>query len=94
MSLNHEQVKHIAKLARLNLTEDEVAKYALSLSQILGYIEQLNELDTKDVEPMIAAVQHQKALREDIAVDSQLQESMLANAPAKEETAIKIPQMS
>jgi aspartyl-tRNA(Asn)/glutamyl-tRNA(Gln) amidotransferase subunit C len=94
MSLNHEQVKHIAKLARLNLTEDEVAKYAISLSQILGYIEQLNELDTKDVEPMIAAVQHQKALRQDIAVDSQLQEFMLANAPAKEETAIKIPQMS
>lgn len=93
MSLNQEQVKHIAKLARLSLTDAEIEKYSTELSQILNYVEQLQELDTKDVEPMIGAVVIQKALRDDkvIKTDSA---SMLANAPDAEGTAIKVPQMS
>lgn len=94
MTLSKDQVKHIAKLARLTLTEDEIEKYSKDLNQILAYVEQLQELDTKGVEPMYGAVQHQKSFRQDQALDSGLQELMLANAPDSEDTAIKVPQMS
>jgi len=94
MSLSTDQVKHIAKLARLSLSDLEIEKYSKDLNQILAYVEQLQELDTQDVEPMLGAVQNQKALREDIVINSGLQEKMLANAPDSEDTAIKVPQMS
>lgn len=94
MSLSTDQVKHIAKLARLSLSDLEIEKYSKDLNQILAYVEQLQELDTQGVEPMLGAVQNQKALREDIVIDSGLQEKMLANAPDSEDTAIKVPQMS
>ncbi len=93
MTLSNEQVKHIAKLARLPLAEDELTKYASDLNAILGYVEQLQELDTTGVEPMVAAVKHQKAWREDKIIESDTV-AMLANAPDKEDTAIKVPQMS
>lgn len=92
--LNQDQVKHIAKLARLSLTEEEVAKLSTDLNAVLGYVEQLQELDTEGVEPMIGAVQHQKPHREDNAVQSGLRDKMLENAPDSEETAIKVPQMT
>lgn len=94
MSLSTDQVKHIAKLARLSLSDQEIEKYSKDLNQILAYVEQLQELDTQGVEPMLGAVQNQKALREDIVINSGLQEKMLANAPDSEDTAIKVPQMS
>ena len=94
MSLSIDQVKHIAKLARLRISDLEIEKYSKDLNQILAYVEQLQELDTQGVEPMLGAVQNQKALREDIVINSGLQEKMLANAPDSEDTAIKVPQMS
>jgi len=51
MALTHEQVKHIASLARLDLSAAEVEKFTTDLSNILAYMEQLSEVDTKDVEP-------------------------------------------
>jgi aspartyl-tRNA(Asn)/glutamyl-tRNA(Gln) amidotransferase subunit C len=94
MSLTKEEVIKIAKLARLTLTEDEIEKYGTDLNAILGYVEQLQELDTTGVEPMIGAIKHNKEWRQDQAVDSGLQAKMLENAPDSEETAIKVPQMS
>ena len=94
MSLSKEEVIKIAKLARLTLTDEEVEKYGTDLNAILGYVEQLQELDTKDVEPMIGAIKHNKELRQYQAVDSGLQAKMLENAPDKDGTAIKVPQMS
>ncbi|MBT6842354.1 MAG: Asp-tRNA(Asn)/Glu-tRNA(Gln) amidotransferase subunit GatC [Candidatus Melainabacteria bacterium] len=94
MSLDREEVIKIAKLANLRLTDEEIDKYSGDLNAILGYVEQLQELDTTGVEPMIGAINHNKELREDKAVDSGLQAKMLANAPDSEGTAIKVPQMS
>ncbi len=94
MALSKEEVIKIAKLARLSLNEAEIEKYSKDLNAILGYVEQLQELDTKNVEPMIGAINHQKSLREDKAIDSGLQAAMLKNAPDAEGTAIKVPQMS
>jgi aspartyl-tRNA(Asn)/glutamyl-tRNA(Gln) amidotransferase subunit C len=81
-------------LARLTLSDSEIEQYSKDLNQILAYVEQLQELDTANVEPMLGAVQNQKSLREDEVVNSGLQEKMLANAPDSEGTAIKVPQMS
>ena len=94
MNFSINQVKQIAKLAKLSLSDQDIEKYSKDLNQILAYVEQLQELDTEGVEPMLGAVQNQKPLREDIVIDSGLQEKMLANAPDSEDTAIKVPQMS
>ena len=93
-TLSPEEIKKIANLGRLSLTEEEVQKLSGDLTAVLGYVEQLNELDTTGVEPMIGAVTHTKERREDKAVDSGLQDKMLANAPDKEDTAIRVPRMN
>ena len=51
MMLSHDQVRHIAQLARLNLTDDEVIKFAMQLSAIFEYVDLLNEVDTEGIEP-------------------------------------------
>lgn len=93
MSLTKEEVKKIANLARLSLSEEEIDSYGKDLNQILNYVEQLQELDTSDVEPMVGAIKHQKELRQDAIIESK-PEAMLENAPDREETAIKVPKMS
>jgi aspartyl-tRNA(Asn)/glutamyl-tRNA(Gln) amidotransferase subunit C len=92
--INEDSVRHIAKLARLDLTDDEVKKFAHDLSEVVTYVEQLKELDTDGVEPMVGAVELLKELRKDEAIDSGLRDAMLENAPDSEDTAIKVPQMS
>ena len=92
--INEDSVKHIAKLARLSLTDDEIKKFAHDLSEVVKYVEQLKELDTEGVEPMVGAVEQLKELREDKVTDSKLRDEMLKNAPDSEDTSIKVPQMS
>ena len=92
--INEDSVRHIAKLARLSLTDDEVKKFTHDLSEVVKYVEQLKELDTEGVEPMVGAVEILKELREDKAIYSGLRDEMLKNAPDAEDTAIKVPQMS
>ncbi len=94
MDFKNEDIKHIAKLARLSLSEAEVTKYAGELSQMLNYVGELGELNTKDVSPMIGAIDHSKAFREDTVKDFQALDAMLSNAPDSEDTSIKIPQMN
>lgn len=92
--INEDSVRHIAKLARLSLTDEETKRFAHDLSKVVTYVEQLKELDTEGVEPMVGAVELLKELRVDQNVDSGLRTEMLKNAPDFEDTAIKVPQMS
>ena len=92
--INEDNVRHIAKLARLSLTDEEIKKYASDLSSVVTYVEQLKELDTEGVEPMVGAVEILKKLREDAVIDSGLRDEMLKNSPDSEDTSIKVPQMS
>lgn len=92
--INEESVHHIAKLSRLSLNDEEVKKFASDLSSVVTYVEQLKELDTEGVEPMVGAVELLKELRKDEVVESGLRDEMLKNAPDSEDTAIKVPQMS
>jgi aspartyl-tRNA(Asn)/glutamyl-tRNA(Gln) amidotransferase subunit C len=95
MVLSKEEVQHIAKLGRLALTDEEVNQYSKDLNQILSYVDLLQELDTKNVEPMVGAVELSNITREDQKQTSgkALREAMLANAASTEATFIKVPKM-
>lgn len=81
MSLSREQVEKVSLLARLRLTDAELAVMTIQLGQIVGYIEQLSELDTEDVEPMAHAVESSNVFRADELQPSFPRAEMLANAP-------------
>ena len=81
MSLDKETVARIARLARLKVPEEELAPLAGELSGILAWIEQLNEVDTKNVEPMASVSDVTLPTREDQVTDGGIAEKILANAP-------------
>lgn len=80
MSLTLADVKKVAHLARLALTEEELAQYRQQLSEVLAYVERLNELDLDDVPPTAHAVARQNILREDMAQPSLPLADVLYNA--------------
>lgn len=81
MSLDKDTVARIARLARLKVPEEELAPLAGELSGILAWIEQLNEVDTRDVAPMASVSDVTLPLREDKVTDGGIAARMLANAP-------------
>lgn len=81
MSLDGATVRRIAKLARIRVDEKEVATLEGELNAILGYVEQLNEVDVADVEPLSGGAQMALRLREDKVTDGGIPEQILANAP-------------
>jgi aspartyl-tRNA(Asn)/glutamyl-tRNA(Gln) amidotransferase subunit C len=84
MPLERSQVEHIASLARIGLTEDEIEMFGEQLSQILEQFEVLNELDTSGVTPTGHAEGLQTVMRDDLAEDSLDSEDVLKNAPRRE----------
>lgn len=81
MALTIDDVKKVAHLARLQLTEEEIRQYQEQLSSVLDYVELLNELDLDDVPPTSYAVARRNVLREDEARPSLPLEDVLLNAP-------------
>lgn len=81
MSIDAETVRKIARLARIGIAEPQVAPLAGELSAILGWIEQLGEVDTKGVAPMTAVIPNHLAWRVDAVTDGDIQAKVLANAP-------------
>jgi aspartyl-tRNA(Asn)/glutamyl-tRNA(Gln) amidotransferase subunit C len=81
MSLDKDTVARIARLARLKVPEEELAPLAGELSGILAWIEQLNEVDTADVEPLASVSDVTLPMREDKVTDGGVAEKVLANAP-------------
>ena len=84
MKLSREQVKHIAWLARLGLSEAEVERFSVQLSDILENFEILKEVDTTNVPPAAQTIPLQNVLREDEVAKSYPQTAVLANAPKEE----------
>ena len=84
MKLSHEEVLHIALLARLGLTEAEVDKFREQLSNILENLEVLQQVDTTDVPPTAQSIPLRNIVRGDEITDSLSQSQVLANAPRKE----------
>lgn len=91
--LTEEQVRHVAKLARLRLSPDEVTHMASDLSNVLDYISKLNELDVEGVEPMAHPLEVTNVLREDEPVAGLPVELILANAPEKDPPFFKVPKV-
>ncbi len=87
-------VEHVARLARLNLTEEEKVKFSKQLGDILKYMEQLNEVDTTGVEPMNHPIDFSNVMREDVARYDCSREELMANAPEVEQDYFKVPKIS
>ncbi|HZA51721.1 MAG TPA: Asp-tRNA(Asn)/Glu-tRNA(Gln) amidotransferase subunit GatC [Myxococcaceae bacterium] len=93
MKLSLEQVRHVAQLARLALTPEEELRYQEQLSAILDAMEQLNALDTSQVEPTSHASFGESVLREDRVKPSLGAEVAVANAPASVGTSFAVPKI-
>jgi aspartyl-tRNA(Asn)/glutamyl-tRNA(Gln) amidotransferase subunit C len=90
MKLSREEVEHIARLARLGLSEAEIEKFRLQLSDILENFEILKQLDTVDLPPTAQSITLQNVLRPDEAKPSLPAEDILANAPQRDSDCFKI----
>lgn len=93
MSLPNEDVRHVARLARLSITDDEVALIAPQLNAILGYAEQIAKVAADDVEPMIHPFAPADVMREDIPFPSLSRDAILAGAPVVEQMRFAVPRI-
>lgn len=93
MQVSREQVLRMAKLSRLELTEDEIGKMPGSLSQLVSYMDQLKGLDLKDVEPMLAVDTSARALRPDEVRPGLDKEAAFRNAPEVNLDHFSIPKV-
>ncbi len=91
--LDEQAVRHVAHLARLSVTDDEVARYAQQLSRVLTYVEQLNELDTEGVPPTAHALPVSNVLRADELGHPIQQEQALHNAPRQQDGFFRVPKV-
>ena len=82
MSVDKDTVRQIARLARIRVAEDQLEPLAGELNNILGWIEQLGELDTEGVEPMTSVVAMAPQMRPDAVTDGGIPDKVVANAPA------------
>ncbi|AVQ98151.1 aspartyl/glutamyl-tRNA(Asn/Gln) amidotransferase subunit C [Oceanobacillus iheyensis] len=89
--ISKDQVKHVAHLARLAVTDEEVDKFTEQLSSIITYAEQLNELDTDGVEPTTHVLYLKNVLRKDEPKEWITQEEALKNAPDKKDGHYRVP---
>ncbi len=87
-------VEHVAKLARLELTEEEKVKFSKQLGDVLSYMEQMNEVDTTGVEPMNHPIDFSNVMREDTVICEQTREELMANAPEIEQDYFKVPKIN
>jgi len=90
MRLSYEQVRHIAWLARLGLSEEEVEKFSLQLSNILENVEILQQVDTANVPSATHTISLQNIFRKDDVAESYSQSEVLSNAPKQAEKCFKV----
>ena len=91
MPLTPQEVEHIAKLARLELTDEQKARYRRQLEAILEHVAKLQELDTKDVSPTASVSVGQMPLRADEPRPGLSKDDLLKNAPKQDDDQFKIP---
>ena len=93
MSVDKATVAKIASLARIRMSDEEVAAMVPELNGILGWVEQLGEVDVSGVEPMTAVIPNRLRLREDVVTDGGIRDKVLANAPAPEHGFFGVPKV-
>jgi len=93
MALDTDTVKRIARLARIYVDDGDLPALADELNNILGWVEQLDEVDTDGVEPMTSAVEMVQRLRTDAVTDGDVRDKVLANAPAEADGFFVVPKV-
>jgi aspartyl-tRNA(Asn)/glutamyl-tRNA(Gln) amidotransferase subunit C len=93
MKIDHESLKKIAHLAKLHIKPEEEAALLTSMDSVLTWMEQLNEIDTENVEPLTHIMEEVNNWREDKGRNSLSREEALANAPSKNSTYIMVPKV-
>ena len=90
---DHIDVRYVAKLARIDLTESETAALQSQLDEVLAFVHQLDELDLEGVEPLSHPHPLENVFREDVVCASIEHEEMIGNAPASIQHLVRVPQM-
>ncbi|WP_306117903.1 MULTISPECIES: Asp-tRNA(Asn)/Glu-tRNA(Gln) amidotransferase subunit GatC [unclassified Roseitalea] len=93
MSVNTATVKRVARLARIAVTDDEAAHLEGELNAILGFVEQLNEVDIDGVEPMTSVTEMTMKTRDDVVTDGDRADDIVANAPASQDGFFLVPKV-
>ena len=93
MSVDADQVRHVARLARLALGEEEIGRMVPELNNILKWVEQLEEVDTSGVEPLTAVIENKLRLRDDVVDDGNCREDILKNAPDAQHGFFAVPKV-
>jgi aspartyl-tRNA(Asn)/glutamyl-tRNA(Gln) amidotransferase subunit C len=93
MSVSHEQVRHIARLARIAMSEEELERLVPELNAIIGWVEQLGEVKTDGVEPLTAVIEQKLRLREDKVTEGNIRDQVLANAPEAQHGFFAVPKV-
>jgi len=93
MSVDADTVKRIGRLARIRIEDADVEAYAGELNAILGFVEQLDEVDVSGVEPMTSVTPMQLRLREDAVTDGGYPDRIVANAPLSEDDFFMVPKV-
>ncbi len=91
--IDPQEVRHIAHLSRLKLSDEEIARFGAQLSDVLDYMQTLNELDTSDVEPTAHPLPIRNVLRDDVPGEPIGADNALANAPARADDYFKVPKV-
>jgi len=93
MSVSTEQVRHIARLARIAMSDEEIERLAPELNNILGWVEQLGEVNTEGVEPLTAVIDQKLRLRDDVVTEGNIRDEVLANAPEAQHGFFAVPKV-
>ncbi|MGH1349627.1 MAG: Asp-tRNA(Asn)/Glu-tRNA(Gln) amidotransferase subunit GatC [Methyloligellaceae bacterium] len=93
MKVDEKTVRHIARLARLQVTDEEAKNLETELSSIMNWIEQLNEVDTDDVQPLTSIVEVSLKQRDDVVTDGGYPEEIMKNAPLSEDHFFMVPKV-
>lgn len=93
MSIDNETAAKVAKLARIKVEDDALPALAAEFNNILGFIEQLNEVDVEGVEPMVSVTPMRLKRRDDVVNDGNQQEKVLKNAPDAREGFFAVPKV-
>jgi aspartyl-tRNA(Asn)/glutamyl-tRNA(Gln) amidotransferase subunit C len=93
MSVDIQTVRRVARLARIAVTDEEAERMTGELNRILGFVEQLNEVDVSGVEPMTSVIPMEIKERQDVVTDGDKAEDIVANAPAAAENFFLVPKV-
>lgn len=89
--IDNKTISQIAKLSRIEITNDEASKYSKDLSKVLEYFDQISKIETKDIEPMTTPIENENFWREDEVKSDYTPDDILQNAPERAGNLFKVP---